>query len=92
MFGPGVDAAIDRYVAPDRELLAVLQLFRCTNRILFGYRMEEGPKVHEATVAGRPFTMYDDTVVGLGERGEELVRIKVNEPLHKRPATHLNSI
>ena len=28
MFGPGVDAAIERYSAPDRELLAVLQLFR----------------------------------------------------------------
>ncbi|HXF57480.1 MAG TPA: 4Fe-4S dicluster domain-containing protein, partial [Actinomycetota bacterium] len=27
MFGPGVDAAIEKYLAPDRELLAVLQLF-----------------------------------------------------------------
>ncbi len=37
MFGPGVDEAIERYIYPDRELLAVLQLFRRSNRIIFRY-------------------------------------------------------
>ena len=92
MFGPGVDAAIDRYIVPDRELLAVLQLFRATNKILFKYAIEEGPKVYETEIHGRKFTQYDDTVIGYGEDGVELVRTKVNEPLHVRPGTHANSI
>ena len=33
MFGPGVDTAIQRYLHPSRELLAVLQLFRATQRV-----------------------------------------------------------
>jgi nitrate reductase beta subunit len=48
MFGPGVDDAIERYTNPDRELLAVLQLFRRSNRIIFRYEIKEGPKVYEA--------------------------------------------
>lgn len=92
MFGPGVGQAIERYSVPDRELLAVLQLFRVSNRIIFRYEIEEGPKVFETEIRGKPFTQYDDTVIAFGEKGEELFRIKVNEPLHERPTQHLNSI
>ncbi len=44
MFGPGVDAAIERYSNPSRELLAVLQLFRATQEIVFTYKIEQGPR------------------------------------------------
>ena len=40
MFGPGVDHAIDTYMVPDRKLLAVLQVFSNTNRIIFKYSIE----------------------------------------------------
>ena len=92
MFGPGVDEAIAKYLAPDRELLAVLQLFRRTNRIIFRYEIQEGPKVYETTTHGKPFVMYNDTIIGYGEDGKELVRTQVEEPFHIRPAKHLNSI
>ena len=92
MFGPGVDEAIDAYLAPSRELLAVLQLFRRTNRIIFRYEIQEGPKVYETESHGRPFTMYNDTIIGYGEDGKELVRTQIEEPFHVRPATHQNSI
>ena len=92
MFGPGVDEAIAKYLAPDRELLAVLQLFRRTNRIIFRYEIQEGPKVYETTTHGKPFVMYNDTIIGYGEDGKELVRTQVEEPFHVRPAIHQNSI
>ncbi len=92
MFGPGVDQAIERYMVPDRELLAVLQLFRKTNRIIYRYKIEEGPKVFETEIHGRKFEQWDDTVIGYGKNGEELVRTNVNEPLHVRPGVHQNSI
>ncbi len=92
MFGPGVDQAIERYLVPDRELLAVLQLFRKSNRIIFKYEIEEGPKVFETEVHGKPFTQYDDTVIGFDDQGNEVVRINVNEPIHERPDIHQNSI
>ena len=38
MFGPGVDHAIEQYTCPDRELLAVLQLFRASSRSSSGSR------------------------------------------------------
>jgi nitrate reductase beta subunit len=92
MFGPGVDRAIERYVEPDRELRAVLQLFRRSNKIIFAYEVEEGPKVYEGTLHGRPVTLYDDTVIAYGRNGKELFRTRVEEPLHVRPAIHANSI
>jgi nitrate reductase beta subunit len=92
MFGPGVDQAIERYMVPDRELLAVLQLFRKDNRIVFRYAIEEGPKVFETEIHGKPFTMYDDTVVAFDEHGNELFRTRVEEPVYERPAERLNSI
>jgi nitrate reductase beta subunit len=92
MFGPGVDEAIARYENPDRELLAVLQLFRRSNLIIYRYEVREGPKVYQATLRGRQVTVYDDTVVAYGKDGEELFRTKVEEPLYARPARHANSI
>ena len=88
----GVDQAIERYMVPDRELLAVLQLFRCSNRIVYRYAIEEGPKVYETEIHGKPFTMYNDTVIAYGQNDREIFRIKVEEPIHERPKAHQNSI
>jgi len=92
MFGPGVDAAIERYIAPDRELLAVQQLFRATQQIIFQYEIIEGPKVFEAVVNGKNWEMFNDTVVGYGKDDQELVRLQVNEVQYTRPAERPNSI
>ena len=92
MFGPGVDEAIERYTYPDRELLAVLQLFRRSSRIIFRYEIKEGPKIYEATLRGRKITLYNDTVIAYGQNGKEIFRTTVEEPLHVRPAQHANSI
>jgi nitrate reductase beta subunit len=92
MFGPGVEEAIAAYLTPDRELLAVLQLFRKTNLIIARYALKEGPKVYETEIHGKPFTLYNDTIIGYGEDGQELVRTQVEEPFHVRPAQHQNSI
>ncbi|MCG3146907.1 MAG: Chlorate reductase subunit beta [Verrucomicrobiae bacterium] len=92
MFGPGVDAAIEKYMAPDRELLAVLNLFRKTDQIIFKYEIKEGPKVFENEIRGKKFEMFNDTIIGYGRNGQELVRTTVEEPLHERPSQHANSI
>jgi len=92
MFGPGVDHAIERYTAPSRELLAVLQLFRTTQKMIFRYEIEEGPLVREAEVNGKPWQMYNDTVIGFDAQDREIVRLSVVEPLHERPMERLNSI
>jgi nitrate reductase beta subunit len=92
MFGPGVDRALERYANPDRELRAVLQLFRRSNKIIFRYEVKEGPKVYEGTLHGRPVTLYDDTVIAYGQNGRELFRTQVEEPVHVRSAAHANSI
>ena len=92
MFGPGVDGAIERYAAPDRELLAVLQLFRRSNIIIFRYEIEEGPKIYEGTVNGKPFSIYNDTVIAFNRDGKEIFRTTIEEPIHVRPAKHANSI
>ncbi len=92
MFGPGVDAAIAKYRAPSRQLLAVLQLFRASERVIFKYAIEEGPKVFETEIDGQPWEMYDDTVIGFDAAGKEVVRVRVEEPVHTRPAPRPNSI
>jgi nitrate reductase beta subunit len=92
MFGPGVERAIERYIHPDRELLAVLQLFRRSNRIIYRYEIEEGEAVYEGIYRGRPLTLYNDTVIAFGANGKEIFRTTVEEPLHVRPAEHANSI
>jgi nitrate reductase beta subunit len=92
MFGPGVDHAVELYLAPDRETLAVMNLFRKTQKIIFKYGIQEGPKVWETQINGKHFTMYNDTVIGYGKNGEELCRTTIEEPIHIRPEKHLTSI
>lgn len=92
MFGPGVDRAIDQYLAPDRELLAVLQLFRRSQEIVFRYEIKEGPKIFESTIHGKPFALYDDTVIAFGEDGNEIFRTNVEEPIHVRPKERTNAV
>jgi nitrate reductase beta subunit len=92
MFGPGVDHAIAEYTAPSRELLAVLQLFRTTQTMLYRYEVKEGPKVYETAIDGKPWAMWNDTVIGYDARGREAVRVTVEDPVHVRPAQYANSI
>ncbi len=92
MFGPGVDEAIEKYTAPSRELLAVLQLFRAAQKIIFKYEIVEGEKVFEKEINGKKWEMYNDTVIGFGRDGKEVCRVSVEEPLYVRPAQHANSI
>jgi len=91
MFGPGVDRAIDRYTRPSRRLLAVLQLFRVTQQIIFSFEVEQGDKIGEMTVGGEPFEIFDDTAIGYDEHGHEIVRVSVEEPLYERPGK-INSL
>jgi nitrate reductase beta subunit len=84
-------------VCPSRKLLAVLQLFRATRPIIFRYEIVDGPKVHEREVtlpSGRKKTLeiFNDTVIGYGRSGKEVVRTTVEEPTFERPARHPNSI
>jgi nitrate reductase beta subunit len=92
MFGPGVDQAIERYSNPDRELLAVLQLFRRSNRIIYRYEIKEGAKIYEAALRGKKIAVYNDTVIAYGHDDKEIFRTTVEEPVHVRPAKHANSI
>ena len=92
MFGPGVDEAIDRYTNPSRELLAVLQLFRASQKIIFRYEIEEGEKVLDGEVNGRAFELFNDTVIGFDKQGNEAVRLSVQEPFHVRSEQYQNSI
>ena len=85
MFGPGVDEAIDRYTNPSRELLAVLQLFRASQTIIFRYAIEEGEKL-EGT------ELFNDTAIGFDKNDSEVVRLSVREPFYERPQQFQNSI
>ena len=85
MFGPGVDEAIDRYTNPSRELLAVLQLFRASQTIIFRYAIEEGEKL-EGT------ELFNDTAIGFDKNDNEVVRLSVREPFYERPQQFQNSI
>jgi nitrate reductase beta subunit len=89
MFGPGVDNAIDRYIVPSRELLAVLQLWRASQQIIFRYDVIPGPKVFETQIHGRKFEMYNDTVLAFNKSGKEIIRIQVEEPIYVRPAERI---
>lgn len=92
MFGPGVDDAIARYTAPSRQTLAVLQLFRTSQRMIFRFEIQEGPLVRETEINGKAWQMYDDTVIGFDAKGREVARLSVVEPLRERPIERLNSI
>ncbi len=41
MFGPGVEAAIEKYTHPDHELLGLLQLFGVTQKIIERFRVTD---------------------------------------------------
>ncbi len=98
MFGPGVERAIEQYSCPDRELLAVLQLFRASQQIIFRFEIERGPKVAEIEVSMPDGTrklqeIYNDTVIGYNKLGRAVVRLTTEEPTFERPAgQHVNSI
>ncbi len=92
MFGPGVDAAIEAYTFPSRELMAVLQLFRATQRIVFRYEIIKGEKVFERAANGRTWSMYNDTIIGFSKNGEEVARVSVEEPIFIRPDIHSNLV
>ena len=98
MFGPGVDHAIEQYSCPDRELLALLQLFRADRQIVFRFEIEQGAKVGECEVtmpSGESKTqeIFNDTVIGYNKFDEEVARVTVEEPTFERPAeAHVNSI
>ena len=98
MFGPGVDHAIEQYSCPDRELLAVLQLFRSNQQIIFSYEIDRGEKVAEIEVTmpdGKTKTqeIFNDTVIGYNKLGEEVARVTIEEPTFERsPEEHVNSI
>ena len=92
MFGPGVASAIEGYERQTRRTQAVLQLFRVSQKILFKFEVIEGEKVSEVTVNGRPLEVFDDTVIGYGRDGEEIVRTSVVEAHFERPDQYLNTI
>jgi nitrate reductase beta subunit len=98
MFGPGVEHAIEQYTCPDRELLAVLQLFRASQQIIFRFQIVPGPKVAEVEVTMPDGTtkvqeIFNDTVLGFNKFDEEVVRVTVEEPTFERPSEqHVNSI
>jgi nitrate reductase beta subunit len=97
MFGPGVEPALEQYCCPDRELLAVMQLFRAQQQILFSWKLEKGPKVAEVEVtlpSGQKKTqeIYNDTVLGYNKFGKEVVRITVEEPIFERSKQYANAI
>jgi nitrate reductase beta subunit len=92
MFGPGVDEALERYNNPDRELLAVLQLFGKDARMCFRYEVKQGPKVFETNIRGKQFELYNDTIIGYAKDGTKIIEVNVEEPLHIRSQQHANSI
>ncbi len=85
MFGPGVEDAIEAYTNPSRETLAVLQLFRVTQRIIFSYKVIPGPKMGDLKVGGKTRELFDDTIIGFDSKGKEIVRMTVDEPVIERP-------
>jgi nitrate reductase beta subunit len=98
MFGPGVDAALEQYSCPDRELLAVLQLFRVQQQVVFRFEIQRGPKIGESQVtmpdgSTRVQELYNDTVIGFNKSGREVARVTIEEPRFARPAeAHVNSL
>lgn len=92
MFGPGVDNAIEKYTYPSRRLMAILQLFRTTQKIIFKYEIIEGEKIFETQINGKKWEMYNDTIIGYSKNGKEIVRTTVEEPFFIREAKHYNSI
>jgi nitrate reductase beta subunit len=84
LFGPGVDAALERYANPSRELQAVLQLFRASQKIIFRYEIEEGEEILDTEINGRRVQLFNDTIIGFDGAGNEAARVSVEEPFHIR--------
>jgi len=97
MFGPGVAHAIEAYVCPSRRLLALLQLFRAAQKIMYRFQVIEGKKVGESEVTlpnGRRKTLeiFNDTAIGFDANDREIVRLTVEEPIFDRGKQYYNSI
>jgi nitrate reductase beta subunit len=73
-------------------LLAVLQLFRATQTIIFRYQIEEGELVSETEINGRPWQLYNDTIIGFDGNDNEVVRVSVDEGIYERDKQYQNSI
>src|SRR2546430_6969347 len=71
MFGPGVDNAIEKYLVPSRELLAVLQLWRGGPQGLFPVDGGSGPAGVLDPIPPKRFEVYNDTALGGIKSGEE---------------------
>lgn len=97
MFGPGAEEAVEAYVCPSRRLLALLQLFRITPKIIFRFEVSEGEKIAESEVTlpsgeRKTLEIFNDTATAYDEGGHEIAAITVEEPVFERPAEHYNSI
>ncbi|HTK87965.1 MAG TPA: hypothetical protein VL329_09545 [Nitrospiraceae bacterium] len=55
--------------------MAVLQLWRASQQIIFRYDVIPGPEVFETQIHGKRFEMYNDTVLGFNKSGKEVARI-----------------
>ncbi|MCP5120085.1 MAG: hypothetical protein GY953_55520 [bacterium] len=77
---------------PSRRAQAVLQLFRVSQSIIFSFEVVEGEKVNEINVNGETLEIFNDTVIGYGREGQEIVRVTVLEPQFERPDQFLNTI
>ncbi len=92
MFGPAVDNALAKYAAPSRELMAILQLFRMDQRMIYTYKRVDGPLIYTTTINGQSWSLYNDTAIAYGKDGKELFRTTVEEPVHVRSASYYNAI
>ena len=97
MFGPGAERAVEAYVNPSRRMLGLLQLFRVSQRIVFRFKLVEGPKVGESEVTlpngtKKTLEIFNDTVIGYDANGRETVQLTIEEPTFERSKEHYNSI
>lgn len=73
IFGPGADHAVKVYndmrEGKEPELRALLHLFGCTDQIPYSFKVIDN----------------GETVIGYNEKGEEIVRVPVIEPVEFRP-------
>ena len=77
---------------PVGSLILTVKLALLADSRLFRYEIEEGPLVYRGSYRGRDVSIYNDTVIAFGARGEELFRTQIEEPLHVREPIHANSI
>jgi nitrate reductase beta subunit len=77
--------------------MAIMQLFRAQQEVIFKFKIKKGPKIYEKEVilsdgSTKGLSVYNDTVIGYNEQGKECVRTTVEEPMYERPGIHFNSI